>query len=93
MEIQVKAILGTGAKRDDFKWSNMQMMSAEAPGADAITGRQEEGDGNHSGLEGCLFLYGKEKTGTNQRPSTPQKWREFSGTLGGKNLTAKRTFK
>ena len=39
-----ESYFGTGAKRDDFKGSNMQMMSAEATGVDGITrGRKEEG--------------------------------------------------
>lgn len=63
LEIQVKAILGTGAKWDDFKGSNRPIMSAEATGSDSITGgRKKEGNGKCSDLEGCLFAYGKEKT-------------------------------
>lgn len=41
-----ESYLGTGAKRDDFKGSNMHMMSAEATGVDNITRRRkEEGNG------------------------------------------------
>lgn len=68
LEIQVNAILGTGAKWDDFKRSNKPIMSAEATGVDSITrGRKKEGNGERNVLEGYLFTYGKEKTWRDNR--------------------------